>query len=79
MLLLIQFFQLSLFSILQSPPSLETQFKCSMPSKSPHPCTPDPTKAPKPLIFTAFAWKMRAETSSTSYLTYINVMALEMV
>ncbi|KAI4572397.1 hypothetical protein MJT46_005465 [Ovis ammon polii x Ovis aries] len=29
---IIEFFQLLLFSILQSPPSLETQFKCSIPS-----------------------------------------------
>ena len=75
MLLLIPFFQLLFFFILQSPPSFEAQFKCSTPSKSPHPCTPQPTKAPKPLIFIAFAQKMWAETTSTSYLTYISIMA----
>lgn len=44
MLLLIQFSQLFLFSILQSPPSLETQFKGSIPIISPPPCTPGPPK-----------------------------------
>lgn len=80
MLFLIQFFQLLLFYVLHSPSFLETQFKCSIPSKSPHPRTPPQfTKAPKPLIFTAFAWKIWAETTSTSYLTCMSIMVFEMV